>query len=119
MSDSDLPSVKRAASSWVTAIATRPMLALIIVLLLVLLASGVSGYFVSQSATKARIQALKDQAKEYEETMALREQEYQKKLGPIIAQRNALKKRIEAGKIPAKPPKDEKELIERFGKLGY
>ena len=103
-------------ASWIV---TRPILALIIVLLLILLASGASGYFVNQRAVAARIQALKDQARENEEKMAKMEQEYLAVVTPIIAEREALKKRLAGAVKPRKPPKDDKELIERFRKLGY
>jgi len=118
MSDSDSPPVKRAASSWVTAIATRPMLALIIVLLVVLLAIAATGYVVRQRTVASMIQQLKDQAASYEKTIQEREVRYLRQVGPLIAERDALKKRL--GKIkPLPAPANDKELIARFKTLGY
>jgi hypothetical protein len=95
------------------------MLALTAILVLLLMLSGASGYLVHQKAEAAKIQALKDQAKEYEVKMEKMEAEYLVVVTPIIAEREALKKRLAGVVKPRKPPKNDKELIERFGKLGY
>jgi len=119
MGDSNSPSVKNVASSLASLIATRPILALIVILTLLLLVSGASGYFINQRAMAEKIQALKDQARDYEGKMERMEKEYLAVVTPIIAEREALKKRLAGAVKPRKPPKDDKEMIERFGKLGY
>ena len=119
MGDSSSPTVKSAVSSLVSLIVSRPILALTLILLLVLMVSGASGYLVHQRAVAARIQALKDQAKDYEEKMEKLEKEYLAVVTPIVIERDALKKRLAGAVKSRRPPKDDKEMIERFGKLGY
>jgi len=65
------------------------------------------------------VQQLKDQAKEYEKKMEVMEQEYLAVVTPIIAEREALKKKLAVVVKPRNPPKDDKEMLERFVKLGY
>src|SRR4030042_6350257 len=119
MGDSNSPTVKSAASALAGWIVTRPILALTVIMVLLLVVSGASGYLANQRAVAAKIQALKDQAKDYEEKMEKMEEEYLAVVTPIIAEREELKKRLTGAAKPRKPPKDDKDMIERFRKLGY
>jgi hypothetical protein len=62
---------------------------------------------------------LKNQGREYEEKIEVMEQEYLAVVTPITAERGALKKRLAVAVKPGKPPKDDKEMLERFVKIGY
>jgi|SRR3990172_530733 len=111
-------SVQRVVSSLVLWIASKPIFALIFLLVLILSTNAISGWYIHRKMNSEMVHQLKKQAEEYEKKSKEKEQEFQKIINPLIEERDALKKRL-IKIVPAKPPANETELIKRFKALGY
>lgn len=106
-------------ASW---IATRPMFALIILIILLVLASGISAKIVRDKMLKEKEIEIRMEKKALEEREREYRQQHEAALRAVKLERDRLKARLgdlEKRREEIEPPKDVNELISRFRALGY
>jgi len=115
-------SVLSVANSLVSRLATNPMLVLIVLIILLALASGISAKITRDRMLKKMEVEIRMEKKALEERERELRKDYERSLKSIRAERDRLKGRLgelEGLREDLKPPESVNELISRFRALGY
>jgi Na+-transporting methylmalonyl-CoA/oxaloacetate decarboxylase gamma subunit len=115
-------SARNAGNSLASWIVSKPLIALLLILILILASAGISATVVRNRTLLEAEKLIKQEKKALEQREKQYKLEFDHKLQPIIRERNRLKRNLVAlqgERKSIKAPESEDELVARFRALGY
>lgn len=113
---------QNAGSSLGSWIVSKPWVALSILLILILLATGISAKIVRDRTLLEAEKIIRMEKAALEAREEENQLKYKRDIQPILRERNQLRKRLadlRGEREAVKPPESENELVSRFRALGY